>query len=127
MVQCLQDVVENRQCLEIITNDRDILNCMFGILREESNNINISETINFIITLLKLVATECRIPTMELTDDVTTDTKLNISCVNNTIFGEIILENLDDILAHFPMNNEDESTLIESTHGIKFIPLGFKR
>jgi len=46
--------------------------------------------------------------------------------VNNTAFGELILENIEDILCHFHMNNDSE-VLVENTHGTKHIPLGFKR
>ncbi len=67
------------------------------------------------------------IPSSELKDDVVTDTKLDVNSLKNTPFGELIVENIEGILLKFQMNNENEDALVDSTHGSKFIPLGFTR
>lgn len=63
---------------------------------------------------------------MELSDDVTTMSTVDMTTVNNTVFGQFLLDNIEEILMHFHMNNETE-TLVDNTHGSKHIPLGFKR
>jgi len=92
--------------------------------------LNISEILNFLIVLLKLISIEnLKIPTVEaIHDEVNINSLYDSSKINKTVFGEILIENIEDILNHFHMDIESETEkLIESTHGPKFIPLGFKR
>lgn len=114
--------------METIINDKDILDTLFSNLKNK-NNLNISETLNLLITLLKLISIEgLKIPSIELEDEVNTDPKINTSPIKNTIFGEYLFMYFEDILQHFKINDENsESTPTMGTYGIKFIPLGIKR
>lgn len=75
---------------------------------------------------MKLAIVEnLKIPTQNLTDDVNTTNENPI--FNNTTFGEIIIRNLTTLFAHFDIDNDINSTKVETTYGISCVPLGVKR
>ena len=123
--------MDNRQCLEIIYNDKNILQNLFNIISNtNSNSQNLAESFNFLNSLLKLASVEnLKIPVITLHDGVVlTSNKYDEKLIRNTVLGELLLENLNTIFQHFDDDSDNtKAPSIEGTYGSSYKPLGFKR
>ena len=121
--------MDNRQILEQIYNDKIFLEELFNIITTNKNSLNIVESVGLLCSILKNASTEnLRIPTIELTDEVTLNTQIDETQFKNTLLGEILLRNYFAILSHFNIENDGEKQgKIEGTFGETYVPLGLKR
>jgi len=90
-------------------------------------NYNVSEALGFLALLIKNSIIEgFKLPSTILEDEVNTNE--NENAFNNTILGEILINNINGILKHFVIENDtEEIKKIEGTYGEMYVPLGNKR
>jgi hypothetical protein len=122
----LNEIIENKGCLEVIYNDKKIIDTLFQVITSGRTNQNVSEALGFLIFLMKSALIESlKVPTTEFVDEVNTEES---NVVNNTILGEAIMQNLPGLLANFDADKDtNEVRKIEGTFGETYVPLGMKR
>jgi len=121
------ELTENKILLEKIINDEDILSKLFSIITElsdSSNDYKYSEILIILINIIKLITIEgLRIPSYSRKEEDIVNSD-NFKVIDNTLLGNLILNNLDKILLNFSLG---EDKPIEGTFGKTYFSLGTKR
>ena len=134
------ELIENKSILEIILNNKTILEHIFSIL---STNLNLSENSHFsnynykeilvlLINIIRFSMTEHFVlPSYEENheDLVNFNNDELFKKINNTLLGDFILDNLSNLVENFKLE-KNEIVLEnnnETTFGIKIRSLGYKR
>jgi hypothetical protein len=118
------ELCEHKAILELIIGSSEILNVLIGLLSKDislfNNNAehNYSEILLILINILKLIQiNNLKMPFCDISSI------LNVS-LEKTELGELLLKNLNLILANFCTENE---SLLDGTFGKTYNPLGIRR
>jgi hypothetical protein len=127
IISAIIEITENKNLLEKLINDTEILNILFSKLSENATpaqDYNYTEIIVIVINLLKLIAIEgLKIPYNSINEDDIVNS--DVDSLSNTILREYILNNLEKILVNF--NQSENNIIVEGTHGLTYYPLGNKK
>jgi hypothetical protein len=137
------DITENKQILEMILNNKDIIKNIISQLILDSDNFSSEQNHNyyeilFIFTNLirTAIALNIKLPSIRIENNEGEDIvniNLDNNSIDNTPLGEVIIESIGPILDNFVIRNtneikEDDCVLeINGTFGTSFKPLGLRK
>jgi len=112
--------------LELISSEEKILQVLLNVITTCNRNLNVTEALYFLISVVKLVIEHnIDTPTPVLVDEVKTE---KVAEYHDYKLGDVIKNNLSNILIHFDIEKDiEENKKIEGTYGDTYTPLGFKR
>ena len=132
----LSDIIDNRSCLEIFAENKNILGILFEIVANPGcGTVNFNETLNLLILLLKFCVIEnYKLPAIYVDKDgimsnyIDTLVSYDDVTVTHNDLSNLIVETLNRILYHFDLEKDEiKSIPYENTFGMSYKPLGTKR
>lgn len=132
----LSDIIDNRSCLEIFAENKNILGSLFEIVSNPGcGTVNFNETLNLLILLLKFCVIEnYKLPAIYVDKDgiminyIDTLVSYDDITITHNDLSNLIMETLNRIIYHFDIeNDENKNILYENTFGLSYKPLGIKR
>jgi len=143
LVNSCIEVLENKSVLEFVLSDRTILESIFNYLNinlnlPENRNLssyNYKEILILLLNILRFSIMEnMKLPSVSYNsaeDVVNFSNDEIISKINNTLLGELIVNNLDKIINNFQLEERVKEAESEydndTTYGVKARMLGYKR
>jgi len=143
LVNSCIEVLENKSVLEFVLSDRTILESIFNYLNinlnlPENRNLssyNYKEILILLLNILRFSIMEnMKLPSVSYNsaeDVVNFSNDEIISKINNTLLGELIVNNLDKIINNFQLEESVKEAESEydndTTYGVKARMLGYKR
>ena len=143
------EIIENKNILEIVINEPLIMEHLFEQLTVDTNSLksqtnfdieyNYSEIIGILISIVRFVHIEnLKIPSYINEEDIVNSEGESTGKIENTMLGELVLKNVEQILKNFLLNSKNPeindaeqdtftTTLLDGTFGNPFRPLGNKR
>ena len=136
----ISDIIDNRSCLKIFIENKNILSALFNIVsNSECSSITFNETLSLLILVLKFCILEnYMIPSMVtntiISININTLDDSNLTSANKSILhtdlSSLVTESLIKILKHFDLEKDfeyNDTTIQGSSCGISIKPLGTKR
>jgi hypothetical protein len=143
LVNSCIEVLENKSVLEFVLSDRTILESIFNYLNvnlnlPENGNLssyNYKEILILLLNILRFSIMEnMKLPSVSYNsaEDVVNFSNDEImSKINNTLLGELIVNNFDKIINNFQLEESVKEAESEydndTTYGVKARMLGYKR
>lgn len=130
----LLEIIENRHILEIVINEREILENLIGQLGEKTEtgsfetNFNYWEVLNVLINIIRSTQVEnLQVPAYKSNQSEGENAQNVNSEIENSLLGDYILKGLGKILTNFQPEDSDKLKEVLGTYGTTFKPLGINK